>query len=101
RHTRFSRDWSSDVCSSDLEATVLRRIAEGLGISNFAFEQILGMIQAQNSFGGGQHQYTGGGSQAPRPDQLALAYKALGVSASASDRKSTRLNSSHVKISYA
>src|SRR5690606_40198583 len=23
RHTRFSRDWSSDVCSSDLEAWVL------------------------------------------------------------------------------
>src|SRR5690606_39982696 len=22
RHTRFSRDWSSDVCSSDLEVTV-------------------------------------------------------------------------------
>src|SRR5690606_40951147 len=22
RHTRFSRDWSSDVCSSDLEGTV-------------------------------------------------------------------------------
>src|SRR5690606_40688168 len=24
RHTRFSRDWSSDVCSSDLELYVLR-----------------------------------------------------------------------------
>src|SRR5690606_40455747 len=24
RHTRFSRDWSSDVCSSDLEMRVLR-----------------------------------------------------------------------------
>src|SRR5690606_39841722 len=23
RHTRFSRDWSSDVCSSDLQAVVL------------------------------------------------------------------------------
>src|SRR5690606_41038833 len=23
RHTRFSRDWSSDVCSSDLRLTVL------------------------------------------------------------------------------
>src|SRR5690606_40552820 len=23
RHTRFSRDWSSDVCSSDLKAVVL------------------------------------------------------------------------------
>src|SRR5690606_40866466 len=25
RHTRFSRDWSSDVCSSDLLKTFLRR----------------------------------------------------------------------------
>src|SRR5690606_39699534 len=24
RHTRFSRDWSSDVCSSDLEVTDVR-----------------------------------------------------------------------------
>src|SRR5690606_20568891 len=28
RHTRFSRDWSSDVCSSDLSARLLPR-AEG------------------------------------------------------------------------
>src|SRR5690606_40137093 len=24
RHTRFSRDWSSDVCSSDLESRLVR-----------------------------------------------------------------------------
>src|SRR5690606_40553075 len=30
RHTRFSRDWSSDVCSSDL---VGRLVANGLGVS--------------------------------------------------------------------
>src|SRR5690606_17548617 len=28
RHTRFSRDWSSDVCSSDLEVRVLRRVED-------------------------------------------------------------------------
>src|SRR5436309_9040194 len=28
RHTRFSRDWSSDVCSSDLEIDVAREPAE-------------------------------------------------------------------------
>src|SRR5207302_4593335 len=27
RHTRFSRDWSSDVCSSDLEAIDRARVA--------------------------------------------------------------------------
>src|SRR5690606_39565963 len=26
RHTRFSRDWSSDVCSSDLKKTLLQRL---------------------------------------------------------------------------
>src|SRR5690606_40188862 len=36
RHTRFSRDWSSDVCSSDLGpvdrgARTLDRVAQGLG----------------------------------------------------------------------
>src|SRR5690606_39321528 len=34
RHTRFSRDWSSDVCSSDLDDVVVvgpvLRLAEGL-----------------------------------------------------------------------
>src|SRR5690606_40002312 len=35
RHTRFSRDWSSDVCSSDLEQVshVLTALADGdLGV---------------------------------------------------------------------
>src|SRR5690606_39644251 len=26
RHTRFSRDWSSDVCSSDLQAAAARAV---------------------------------------------------------------------------
>lgn len=66
------------------EIEVLRRIAEGLGFSPFTFEQILRMIQAQNSFGGTYQQGSGPG-QSPRPDQLALAYEALGVSPGASD----------------
>src|SRR6266511_5338784 len=33
RHTRFSRDWSSDVCSSDLElAQLLERVDAGVRI---------------------------------------------------------------------
>src|SRR5690606_40455858 len=28
RHTRFSRDWSSDVCSSDLDAQIDREIGD-------------------------------------------------------------------------
>src|SRR5436309_3732271 len=30
RHTRFSRDWSSDVCSSDLDVPIDAQIAEAL-----------------------------------------------------------------------
>src|SRR5690606_39588975 len=36
RHTRFSRDWSSDVCSSDLAREAALDVAEQLG-----FEQAL------------------------------------------------------------
>ncbi len=65
------------------EADVLRRIAQGLGISAAMFEQLLRMIQAQNSFGGGQYQGGAGGPSSA--DQLQKAYDALGVSAEASD----------------
>src|SRR5690606_39412918 len=34
RHTRFSRDWSSDVCSSDLDGSTQRKYGgTGLGLS--------------------------------------------------------------------
>src|SRR5690606_40283175 len=29
RHTRFSRDWSSDVCSSDLQSYTVNNLAPG------------------------------------------------------------------------
>src|SRR3989442_10633056 len=58
RHTRCGRDWSSDVCSSDLEELVPRQ------------------REAEES-----------GREQPRRRER--------------DRKSTRLNSSHVRISYA
>lgn len=67
------------------EAEVLRRIAQGLGISASMFEQLLRMIQAQNSFGGQQYQGAGAGGGPSRPDQLQKAYDALGVSPQASD----------------
>src|SRR5690606_40119463 len=35
RHTRFSRDWSSDVCSSDLQ--VLKTDSEGFYKTNVAY----------------------------------------------------------------
>src|SRR5215510_15326059 len=65
RHTRWPRDWSSDVCSSDLDAA--------------------------------------GGGTRPRPKPRGAVRPGMSGVASPvyPDRKSTRLNSSHVAISYA
>src|SRR2546430_5094924 len=71
RHTRFDCDWSSDVCSSDLERF---RVAEAVGVA-------------------AQHAQRGGVKGAD-PWLLQGAYADV-------DRKSTRLNSSHSQISYA
>src|SRR5690606_40123664 len=81
RHTRFSRDWSSDVCSSDLN---LRH--EFIGISAMFSSQEFRRFETITC------------------DSLAyfLGNRTVGVLFKfMEDRKSTRLNSSHVKISYA
>ncbi len=76
------------------EARVLRQVAEGLGFSRLAFEQLLRMINAQNAFAGGQQSdyrsgdsYGGGqGYQTrSRANELELAYQALGVEQGATD----------------
>ncbi len=67
------------------EVQVLRQIALGLGLSSAMFEQLLRMIQAQNSFSG-QQRYQGGASAGLSPrERLKQAYDALGVSPEASD----------------
>src|SRR5437868_12350411 len=81
RHTRSKRDWSSDVCSSDLvsigvvhgkPSTVvnvnLLLVLDGASFSSMSVSRI-------------------------RPDRLSAVVVV--------DRKSTRLNSSHVSTSYA
>src|SRR5690606_40778138 len=52
RHTRFSRDWSSDVCSSDLKMPEqLRRIVvkEGQEIKIIPLEEVL-FIEAADDY---------------------------------------------------
>lgn len=73
------------------EERVLREVAAALGVNGFAFEQLLRMIKAQNSFAGGGH-YSGGysGAQQSTADELSRAYDALGVQASASDAEVKR-----------
>src|SRR2546429_4199944 len=78
RHTRCSRDWSSDVCSSDLSG--------------------------RSSALGGRVMMRSGMGSSPVPNgSLALRQRASAKTSvlSTSDRKSTRLNSSHGYISYA
>src|SRR5690606_39934041 len=121
RHTRFSRDWSSDVCSSDLQPApngqchlvVVQRtvvthhiVDDGAGfvqrrlgglhlrVSLGNFRMVVQLDQIQDRGAGlpccefdGKHVIDVGDDVVEHLPQL--------------DRKSTRLNSSHVKISYA
>ena len=66
----------ADGALGTMEAQVLREIAATLGFSRLAFEQLLQMIGAQNSFAG-DHQAS--------PNDVELAYQALGVTKENSD----------------
>ena len=74
----------ADGVLDEQEAQVLRQVAERLGFSRFAFEQLLRMLNAQNAFRQEHGSYQQAG-QPPRADELALAYEALGVEKSATD----------------
>src|SRR5256885_11979185 len=85
RHTRLQGDWSSDVCSSDLET--------GLAIP----EELIHLRRAD-------------GCAFPPDGRIFRALQGLKdfrrlhlhhVEQGIQDRKSTRLNSSHLVISYA
>src|SRR3712207_8478892 len=92
RHTRYWRDWSSGVCSSDLENVAVPLELAGqedafaraqAELEAVGLGQRLSHYPAQLS-GGEQQRVAIARATAPRPD-----------------RKSTRLNSSHANISYA
>ncbi len=75
------------------EKTLLVKIAESLGYSQGAFEQLLAMIQGQNRFGGqGYQQQSGQQGSAPHraTNTLKDAYQALGVTAQNSDKEIKR-----------
>src|SRR5690554_7087541 len=87
RHTRCGRDWSSDVCSSDLlrDREKPSRVRTYVRVSQVpvTFSTVPGQRL------GGHQKY---GRCAGRRGRRGV---------SGQDRKSTRLNSSHVRISYA
>src|SRR5690625_6853645 len=89
RHTRWPRDWSSDVCSSDLAAHAHcpRRGQVARGREPRARSE--GGLR-----GAAAVAHLGGEGEADPAVHGVLRCHA-------GDRKSTRLNSSHVAISYA
>ncbi|GAB1258571.1 co-chaperone DjlA [Aurantivibrio plasticivorans] len=67
----------------EAEQRVLHDVAKSLGMPSFAFEQMIRMIRAQESF---RTQSGGAGySQTASADQLSMAYEALGVKPEDSD----------------
>lgn len=72
----------------DAETQVLLRVAQGLGIPEAQFRQILSMLTAQANFhqGGGFHQGGAGQQRAPRQGpSLAQAYGVLGIDSNVTD----------------
>src|SRR5690606_41210590 len=131
RHTRFSRDWSSDVCSSDLLDPAPPRRGPALR-SAAALPTDLSPADAASRLLEIRRRdalarlvaHTGAapvaaelfGAVAVSPDEQARLEESAvatvaefhrhnplrpGMPTATLDRKSTRLNSSHVKISYA
>src|SRR5690554_6982047 len=82
RHTRCGRDWSSDVCSSDLGDVFVLDMGEPVKIVELAEKMI---------------SLTGSSLRSAKNPKGEIAIEFTGLR----DRKSTRLNSSHVRISYA
>src|SRR5690625_5494821 len=91
RHTRWPRDWSSDVCSSDLVSRSDRgKPGEEEANDMTMTDPIADMLTRIRNASGAYH------------ETVSMPYSKLKSHiADILDRKSTRLNSSHVAISYA
>lgn len=79
----------ADGVIDEKEQQILADVSRAMGISDFAFKQLLAMIQAQSNFkAGGQQGYQNNGYSRPPSTQqeLAVAYQALGVSEGDDDK---------------
>src|SRR5690625_6843337 len=88
RYTSWPRDWSSDVCSSDLVSFDPSTVVPGIDFTNDPVLQGRSFAYRDTDY----HRLgTGNINEIPVNKPIAEV----------KDRKSTRLNSSHVAISYA
>src|SRR5256885_8082754 len=85
RHTRLQGDWSSDVCSSDL------------GLADQVPHRALSPRHLPRADAAGDRP----GASLSAPAQQVAQPRGPAAAAEEPDRKSTRLNSSHLVISYA
>src|SRR5690625_6994373 len=101
RHTRWPRDWSSDVCSSDLPACS----GDFAAAEDHVDDVVFGVDDEDEG-----HVHDDESGEEDQPDEVQgtsalMAAEGLDepgeAGADGRDRKSTRLNSSHVAISYA
>src|SRR5690606_40953619 len=100
RHTRFSRDWSSDVCSSDLYfSTQSSTMPAAMATGNLTVRPW--SIVTQVLYDKDTRKATGVEVLDAENNQTYVYKSKIVFLNASSDRKSTRLNSSHVKISYA
>src|SRR2546429_1407091 len=96
RHTRCSRDWSSDVCSSDL---FVGGVKLPLALAELGLIDEYEFVVQPRLAGHGPTLFAG---LSKRVDLRLVSRLEFGSGAGAMrDRKSTRLNSSHRYISYA
>src|SRR5690625_5616593 len=105
RHTRWPRDWSSDVCSSDLRRS--SHLRSGRTPARPATGQLYRIADGVTHPGVLAHLTRGKGGVRAHCDRVPhhgdgqLVSTVGVVGGFTGDRKSTRLNSSHVAISYA
>src|SRR5207249_7087272 len=94
RHTRSKRDWSSDVCSSDLARCFTTSLQGAVRLRPSVLQHVARELRStlqRESMCTLQRQSPSTLPRVPEHPSASVA----------KDRKSTRLNSSHVSISYA
>src|SRR5207253_7510166 len=100
-HTRWPRDWSSDVCSSDLEGRMDMDGVADHGVRRARVHEVHVHVHELRRLGAHDR-----GSENPVGLRIDQDFDESGFLAdlprltALRDRKSTRLNSSHVATSY-